>query len=176
MAGVGVAPTGGCRYTAAAMNAGAVGPHRLWYRQPAERWLEALPVGNGRLGAMVFGGIQVERYALNESTAWSGAPGEHDNPEGARHLSEVRRRLFAGQYLHAQELYRRHLLGRRASYGTHMPLGYLNLGHAQPDAPANGAEIETSAPEHGAIRFPTAAGETYLARAQGAASTAEASP
>ena len=110
----GVASTVARRYTAPAMNAGAAGPHRLWYRQPAARWLEALPVGNGRLGAMVFGGIEVERYAVNESTAWSGAPGEHDNPEGARHLSEVRRWLFAGQYLHAQEIYRRHLLGRRA--------------------------------------------------------------
>lgn len=61
-----------CRYTAA-MEAGSGAVHRLWYRQPAARWL---PVGNGRLGAMVFGGIEVERYALNESTAWSGAPGE----------------------------------------------------------------------------------------------------
>ena len=118
------------------MGGGAQGLHRLWYRQPAARWLEALPVGNGRLGAMVFGGIDVERYALNEATAWSGAPGEHDNPDGARHLSEVRRRLFAGQYLHAQELYRRHLLGRRASYGTHLPLGHLNLSFTQPGAPA----------------------------------------
>ena len=82
---------------------------------------------------MVFGGIELERYALNEATAWSGAAGEHDSPDGARHLDEVRRRLFAGQYLHAQELYRRHLLGRRASYGTHLPLGYLNLSLAPPD-------------------------------------------
>ena len=74
-------------------------------------------MGNGRLGAMVFGGIEVERYALNESTAWSGAPGEHDNPEGHATWVEVRRLLFGAQYLHAQELYRRHLLGRRASYG-----------------------------------------------------------
>ena len=118
------------------MGGGAQGLHRLWYRQPAARWLEALPVGNGRLGAMVFGGIDVERYALNEATAWSGAPGEHDNPDGARHLSEVRRRLFAGQYLHAQELYRRHLLGRRASYGTHLPLGHLNVSFTLPGAPA----------------------------------------
>ena len=71
------------------MNAAANGLHRLWYRQPAARWLEALPVGNGRLGAMVFGGIDLERYALNEATAWSGAPGEHDNPDGARSQFEA---------------------------------------------------------------------------------------
>ena len=131
-----VAAAGARGYIGTVMDGHAQESHRLWYRQPAARWLEALPVGNGRLGAMVFGGIDVERYALNEATAWSGAPGEHDNAHGARYLPEVRRRLFAGQYLHAQELYRRHLLGRRASYGTHLPLGYLNLALAQPDAPA----------------------------------------
>src|SRR4051794_6783263 len=46
----------------------------LWYRQPAERWVEALPVGNGRLGAMVFGGVAKERLQLNEQTMWSGGP------------------------------------------------------------------------------------------------------
>ena len=156
-----MASTGARRYTAAAMEAGAVGPHRLWYRQPAARWLEALPVGNGRLGAMVFGGIEVERYAVNESTAWSGAPGEHDNPEGARHLSEVRRRLFAGQHLHAQELYRRHLLGRRASYGTHLPLGYLNLSCSQPDAPAAVADRSRLESDPAASSAGPAAGADY---------------
>jgi len=64
-------------------------PWRLWYAQPATRWLEALPVGNGRLGAMVFGGIGRERVALNESTVWSGAPSDfHENPSALDHLAE----------------------------------------------------------------------------------------
>jgi alpha-L-fucosidase 2 len=60
---------------------------RLWYRQPADRWLEALPVGNGRLGAMMFGGVEKERIALNETTLWSGAPSDENvNPVSAASL------------------------------------------------------------------------------------------
>jgi alpha-L-fucosidase 2 len=64
---------------------------RLWYRQPAEQWTEALPVGNGRLGAMVFGGGAHERIALNEATFWSGGPYDPVNP-GQR----ARWRKYAG--------------------------------------------------------------------------------
>src|SRR5258708_36027091 len=82
-------------------------PDELWYRRPAERWLEALPVGNGRLGAMVFGGIGKERIALSESTAWSGAPGTNDlNPRAREHLAEIRQLLFSGKYVEAGELCR----------------------------------------------------------------------
>ncbi|MGA2114083.1 MAG: glycoside hydrolase N-terminal domain-containing protein [Bryobacteraceae bacterium] len=63
----------------------------LWYRKPAERWTDALPIGNGRLGAMVFGGVEDERLGLNEDTFWSGAPREWNNPDARQHLAEVRR-------------------------------------------------------------------------------------
>ena len=63
----------------------------LWYRQPASIWTDALPVGNGRLGAMVFGGLETERLQLNEDTLWSGAPKDWNNPEARKHLPEVRR-------------------------------------------------------------------------------------
>jgi len=100
----------------------------LWYRRPAQRWLEALPVGNGRLGAMVFGGVTTERLALNESTFWSGAPGtDHDNPAAREHLREIRKLLFAGEFRQATDLIGRHLLGRRGNYGTHLPVGDLLL-------------------------------------------------
>jgi alpha-L-fucosidase 2 len=100
----------------------------LWYRRPAKRWLEALPVGNGRLGAMVFGGAATERLALNESTFWSGAPDQsHDNPSARAYLPEIRTLLFAGQYRKAVDLISRHLLGRRGNYGTHLPVGDLAL-------------------------------------------------
>ncbi|MEJ5171936.1 MAG: glycoside hydrolase N-terminal domain-containing protein, partial [Fimbriimonadales bacterium] len=58
----------------------------LWYLQPATRWVEALPVGNGRLGAMVFGGTASERIQLNEISLWSGSPMDSDNPEAYRAL------------------------------------------------------------------------------------------
>ncbi|MCL5096455.1 MAG: glycoside hydrolase family 95 protein, partial [Candidatus Omnitrophica bacterium] len=100
----------------------------LWYRQPAQRWLEALPVGNGRLGAMVFGGVAIERLALDESTFWSGAPDPtHDNPAAREHLAEIRTLLFDGQYRKAVDLISRTMLGRRGNYGTHLPVGDLIL-------------------------------------------------
>src|SRR5687768_14725065 len=66
---------------------------RLWYRQPAREWMEALPVGNGRLGAMVFGAVDKERIQLNENTLWDGHRQDTTNPEALKHLPEVRRLL-----------------------------------------------------------------------------------
>lgn len=67
------------------------GRNILWYRQPAKVWEEALPVGNGRLGGMVFGGVADERIQLNESTLWNGYPLDPNNPESLTTLPEVRR-------------------------------------------------------------------------------------
>ncbi len=76
----------------------------LWYRQAARRWVEALPVGNGRLGAMVSGGVQAERLQLNEDTLWSGGPREWDNPAALEALPHVRKALLAGDYVQADAL------------------------------------------------------------------------
>ncbi|MDV3457078.1 glycoside hydrolase family 95 protein [Sphingomonas sp. HF-S4] len=78
--------------------------HRLWYRQPAVKWTEALPVGNGRAGAMVFGGVARERLQLNEDTLWSGGRYHPVNPAARAALPEVRRLIFAGRYAEAQAL------------------------------------------------------------------------
>ena len=78
----------------------APGPLTLWYRQPAVRWVEALPVGNGRLGAMVFGGIDRERLQLNEDTLWSGQPGEGGNDGALEHLEEIRRLVLRERDYH----------------------------------------------------------------------------
>ncbi|MGC9520830.1 MAG: glycoside hydrolase family 95 protein [Anaerolineae bacterium] len=77
---------------------------RLWYAQPAERWTEALPVGNGRLGAMVFGGVAEERLQLNEDTLWAGAPMEWNNPGARAALLQVREALFTGDFSRANRL------------------------------------------------------------------------
>lgn len=101
-------------------------PQTLWYRRPARRWLESLPVGNGRLGAMVFGGVTQERIALNESTFWSGAPdATQNNPAAREHLATIRQLLFGGEYRQAVDLISQHLLGRPGNYGTHLPVGDL---------------------------------------------------
>ena len=78
---------------------------KLWYDEPAEHWVEALPVGNGRLGAMVFGGTAYERIQLNEETVWAGQPNSNANPgvaPGA--LDEIRKLIFAGKYREAQDM------------------------------------------------------------------------
>lgn len=109
----------------------------LWYDAPAAIWDEALPVGNGRLGAMVFGGAAEERLQLNEDSLWSGGPQDADNPESLAHLDEVRRLLFAGEYAAAQALAVEKLvcrgsgsgLGRGSllEYGSYQTLGDLLL-------------------------------------------------
>src|SRR5512140_3812466 len=78
--------------------------HTLRYRQPARDWVEALPVGNGRLGAMVFGDPGRETIQLNEATVWGGQPNRNDNPEAGAALPEIRRLVFAGKYKEAQDL------------------------------------------------------------------------
>ncbi|MFI5896115.1 glycosyl hydrolase family 95 catalytic domain-containing protein [Actinoplanes sp. NPDC051513] len=100
----------------------------LFYDRPAERWFEALPIGNGRLGGMVYGGTGTETVRLSESTAWSGAPSDTDvSPTALRELPAIRRLLFAGQYGEAQRLAEEHLTGRPASFGTNVPLPRLRL-------------------------------------------------
>lgn len=98
----------------------------LWYSVPADAWVEALPVGNGRLGAMVFGGITQERLQLNEDTLWSGGPRQGDNPAAATMLPAVREAIFAGRYVEADRLAKQMQGIFTQSY---LPLGdlWLNL-------------------------------------------------
>ena len=97
----------------------------LWYRQPATQWNEALPIGNGRMGAMVFGGVQTERLQLNEDTVWAGEKRDRNNPEGAKNLAEVRRLLFAGKPKEAEELAEKTLIATPKRMPPYQPLGDL---------------------------------------------------
>ncbi len=100
----------------------------LWYSKPAARWLEALPIGNGKTGGMVFGGPQVERLALSDSTAWSGAPATGEvNPGALSHLQEIRNLFFAGKYDEAQALCNKYLPGHSKNFGTNLPLPELRF-------------------------------------------------
>src|SRR6476469_6665822 len=87
-------------------------PPTLWYRTPATTWNEALPIGNGRLGAMVFGGVEHEHLQLNEHTLWSGHRTTIDRPETAAALPKVRQLLFEGKYSEAQAMAQRDMMGR----------------------------------------------------------------
>jgi alpha-L-fucosidase 2 len=86
-------------------------PMKLWYRKPADEWVEALPVGNGRLGGMIYGGIKRERIALNEDTLWSGTKRGAEREEPLRYLEESRSLIFAGRFSDAQAVIEEHMLG-----------------------------------------------------------------
>jgi alpha-L-fucosidase 2 len=101
----------------------ASGDLTLWYRQPAAQWDHAMPLGNGRLGAMVFGSVGRERIQLNEESLWmpSGDPLERDNPAALKHLLEVQRLLFAGAPAEAYRLAEEYRLAvRRACSPTRL--------------------------------------------------------
>jgi len=99
----------------------------LWYRQPAKEWIEALPVGNGRLGAMVFGGIAKEQIQLNEDTIWSGGRA-YPTPVGTyKALPEIRQLLFAGKYAEADGLVRSKLLIGKEEGNSYETMGDLFL-------------------------------------------------
>ena len=91
-------------------------PLSLWYRQPARKWVEALPVGNGRVGAMVFGGVNQERLQLNEGTLWGGGPYNPINPRGKAALPEIRQLVFAGDDRKAGQL-----INERVMSSPHWP-------------------------------------------------------
>jgi alpha-L-fucosidase 2 len=78
-----------------------------WYQQPAKAWHEALPVGNGGIGTMVFGGVEKELLQLNEQTVWSGSRSDYDRVGAYKHLPEIRRLLFAGKQADAEALVKR---------------------------------------------------------------------
>lgn len=80
------------------------GKNKLWYDKPAAQWVEALPIGNGKIAAMVFGNPAQEKLQLNEGTFWSGGPSRNDNPDGPKVLDSIRYYLFNGNYKRAQIL------------------------------------------------------------------------
>lgn len=109
----------------------------VWHQQPAQNWNEATPVGNGRLGGMMFGGVNAERIQLNEDSLWSGAPQDADNPKALEVLPQIRKLLFEGKYAEAQRIANRNLIcrgpgsgrgrGNRIAYGSYETLGDLRL-------------------------------------------------
>jgi alpha-L-fucosidase 2 len=99
----------------------------LWYRTPATQWVEALPVGNGRLAAMIFGGVAEERLQLNEDTLWSGGPYEPANPEALAALPQARRLIADGDYKAAFALISEQMMAKPLRQMPYQPLGDLHL-------------------------------------------------
>ena len=99
----------------------------LRYHQPAQVWTEALPVGNGRLGAMVFGGIQQEQLQFNEDTLWNGGPHFYHRPGAVKYLPEIRRLLAEGKQKEAEELAGREFMSVPLRQKSYQPFGDLIL-------------------------------------------------
>ena len=107
-------------------------PLSLWYRQPAARWTEALAIGNGRIGAMVFGGVPRERLQLNEDTLWGGGPYDPVNPQGKDALPEVRKMVFDGNYRGAGQLINQKVISKPSSEMPYETAGDLYLTFPDP--------------------------------------------
>ena len=108
-------------------------PLKLWYTQPASAgWTSALPIGNGRLGAMVYGNPATECIQLNESSVWSGSPNRNDNPDALASLPQIRKLIFEGKQREAQDLAAKTIQTKKSSGQMYEPVGslYLNFpGH-----------------------------------------------
>ena len=106
--------------------------HKLWYSQPARHWLEALPVGNSHLGAMVYGKTDTEEIQFNEETFWSGSPHNNNSPEAKAHLQEVRDSIFAGKEEAAHAIIDKYFF--KGPHGMRfLPLGSLKLAFGHTD-------------------------------------------
>ncbi len=99
----------------------------LWYTRPAQKWTEALPVGNGRLGAMIFGGVSQERLQLNEDTLSAGGPYDPNNPNALAALPEARRLIFSGEYRAADQLIGERMMAQPIQQMPYQPVGDLIL-------------------------------------------------
>ena len=99
----------------------------LWYRQPATNSLQAMPLGNGMIGAMVFGGVPQERIALNESSFWSGRPHDYDDTNAFQCFAKIRDLVFAEKFQEAEEMANAHFYGIPKAQEAYQPLGDLLL-------------------------------------------------
>ncbi|HAY3562005.1 TPA: glycoside hydrolase family 95 protein [Elizabethkingia meningoseptica] len=100
---------------------------KLWYTKPSASWNEALPIGNGRLGAMVFGGVNNETFQLNEESLWSGKKINDVNPEAKSHLAEIQNLLINGENEKAHELSKKYLLATPPNFQSYQTLGDLRI-------------------------------------------------
>lgn len=115
------------------INAKGKQTHRLWYEQPADEWMKSTPLGNGRLGIMVYGGVDVETISLNEITMWSGEQDKfQERPCGKEALNDIRQLFFEGKYAQGNRMATELLAGTPHSFGSHVPTGDLVLKFTHP--------------------------------------------
>jgi alpha-L-fucosidase 2 len=92
---------------------------KLWYKQPAQKWTDALPIGNGRLGAMIFGGADEDRIQFNEQSLWTGGPRAYERKGAVKYLQPIRQLLLEGKQAEAEALAEKHFMGMKSNEGTY---------------------------------------------------------
>ncbi len=105
-------------------------PLKIWFTQPAATWNDALPVGNGRLGAMVYGTVAAEKIQINEESLWSGSQFNNNNPQAAAHSKEIQRLLLEGKNEEAHALSSQYILGTPREFGSYQTLGDIDIHFA----------------------------------------------
>jgi len=99
----------------------------LWYEAPARQWVEAVPIGNGRLGAMVFGGVEAERIQFNEDSLWTGQPQDYQHEGAAEHLPQIRKLLLEGKQREAERLASQRFMSVPLRQEDYEPFGDLKV-------------------------------------------------
>ena len=100
---------------------------KLWYQEPAEQWTQALPIGNGRLGAMVFGGVQTEHIQFNEDTLWTGKPRGYEHVGAHKYLGQIRQLLFDGKQKQAEDMAMKEFMSVPLRQKAYQPFGDLYI-------------------------------------------------
>jgi len=134
LAAAGSASAGEAEVAAARLAVSPRSPWLLWYRRPATQWVEALPIGNGRLGGMVFGGTDAALIQLNEDSLWTGKPEDYQHAGAAKHLGAIRALLLAGRQKEAEKLASKEFMSSPLRQEAYQPLADLKLsfpGHGQ---------------------------------------------
>lgn len=111
--------------------------NKLWYLEPASDWMEALPIGNGKIGAMVFGGVEQEKLQLNEESVWAGPPIPENRVGAYKSIEKARALIFQGDYAEANKLVQDDVMGPRIAPRSYQPLGDLLLNFKLQGAPSN---------------------------------------
>jgi alpha-L-fucosidase 2 len=130
----------------AAESSGPWADLKLWYKEPATQWTDALPIGNGRIGAMVFGGTAEDRYQLNEDTLWCGGPRDYAHDGAVQYLPQIRQLLFEGKQKEAEQLAMEHFMSVPLGQMPYQPFGDLKLtlpGHEKVEAYRRQLDLDT---------------------------------
>lgn len=116
------------------VSSGQLNAQEMWYDTPAKVWMESLPIGNGRLGSMTYGGVEVETLSMDESTMWSGQFNPVQNkPFGRSRLQELRNQIADGKLIEANGVAGNTMNGVQTTFGTHLPIGDIKLSFSYPE-------------------------------------------